>query len=268
MGEAPVGLDIYVGPMTRYYSGDWKLITQQAAEAAGLEFEVVRQHEPSADAITDPRAVHEAVLAWRGLLERANGPDFPSLAWNDAPQADYFTDKPDWDGYWAVRFLAARDEFPDVPAPARIEVPSKMRDPSREPLQRRVDELYRGKSSGGLVSRFTRRGSAPPDVKAPRYPHLHLPEFWLPADFDPPVAGTDLAGVAMTFGSIARLLAELELLNDRTLRGNASDFVEWGNAGPPEDDRSLESVARFGLSVLLRAARYGVEHDLPMKMDY
>ncbi len=262
-----MGLDIYVGPLTRYYTGDWKLITQQAAEAAGIEFQVMRQHEAPADAVTDPSVVHEAVLAWRSALVRGANGLLPSLDWNDAPQADYFTDKPAWDGYWAVQFLAARDEFPDVRAPARIELPHEMPDPAKEPLQRRVDEVYRGKPSGGALGRFLGRGKQT-DEPPPRYPHLHLPEFWLPADFDRPFGASDLVGTPMTFGSVPRLLRELEMLNSRTLRGDASAIDEWGQDGPPETDRSLYAVAKYGLSVLLKAATYGVEHQLPMKMDY
>jgi hypothetical protein len=263
-----LGLDIYVGPLSRYYAGDWKLITQQAAEAAGIEFRVVRPRNPPADAVTDPSVVHDAVVAWRSALVRGANGLLPSLDWNEAPQADYFTDKPDWDGYWAVQFLAARDEFPDIPAPSRVEPPGRMRNPAKEPLQRRVDEVYRGKSSGGALGRLLGRGRRIEDTRPPRYPHLHLPELWLPADFDRPLGATDLVGKRMTFGSVPRLLGELETLNDRTLHGDAAAIEQWSRAGPPEADRSLEAVAAYGLAILLRAARYGVEHQLPMKMDY
>ena len=263
-----MGLDIYVGSLTRYYTGDWKLVTQQAAEAAGIEFQVIRQHEPPADAVTDPAVVLEAVLAWRSALVSGGGGFVPSLDWNDAPQTDYFTDKPDWDGYWAVRFLAARDEFPNVAAPDRIGLPSDMRDPEKEPLQRRVDEVYLGKPSVGRLGRLFGRGQPVEPSTATRYPHLHLPEIWLPAEFDFPFGATDVVGSRMTFGSVPRLLNELDQLNERTLRGDASALARWSHDGPPREDRDLDSVARYGLAVLLEAARYGVEHQLPMKLDY
>jgi len=124
-----LGLDVYVGPLTRYYTGDWKLITQQAAEAEGVEFHVIRQNERPPDAITDQGQVLSAVTAWRDALVAAAGGDLPRLDWDDSPTREYFTDKPDWDGYWALRLLAARDEFADERAPTRIELPSRKSDP-------------------------------------------------------------------------------------------------------------------------------------------
>lgn len=36
-----MGLDVYVGTLTRYYSGDWELITQRVGRELGLTVEVV-----------------------------------------------------------------------------------------------------------------------------------------------------------------------------------------------------------------------------------
>jgi hypothetical protein len=38
-----MGLNVYVGTLTRYYAGEWELVTQTAAREAGLSFEVVRK---------------------------------------------------------------------------------------------------------------------------------------------------------------------------------------------------------------------------------
>jgi hypothetical protein len=47
-----VGLDIYMGSLTRYYAREWESAAQQAAREMGVEFEVIRQHDPP-DAISD-----------------------------------------------------------------------------------------------------------------------------------------------------------------------------------------------------------------------
>jgi hypothetical protein len=263
-----MGLDVYVGPLTRYYTGNWKLITQQAAEALGVGFEIIRAHQAPDDRVTDPSEARQAILSWRSALVRGAGGDLPSLDWDDLPQADYFTDKPDWDGYWAVKFLAARDEFPDARVPARIELPNQMGDPSKESAARRVDEAYRGKPSPSLFGRFRRSGGRLEGQQPLRYPHLHLPEFWLPADFDRPFGFVDPVGTEMTFGSLPRLAAELESLNRSTVQGDPPTLVAWRRAGPPGVDRSLEAVAKHGLAILIEAAQFGVEHQLPMKLDY
>lgn len=264
-----MGLDVYVGPLTRYYSGEWKLAAQQAAEAQGLDVQVVRPRPERDGALAGrgPAEVRTALLRWRAAVVEASGGRLPELDWKDLPQDPYFTDKADWDGYWAVRLLAGRDEFPDIPAPREIQVPSRMADPSRLPLIRHVEREYGPRRRPGILGALLRRHTDPPPVRIRLYPHLHLPELWFPVDFDRPFGAPDPFGAPMNFGSLPRLLRELESLNARTLGGDQAE-VRAALAGPPEDDRSVESVARFGLAVLLTAARYGIEHDVPMKLDY
>ena len=42
-----MGLDLYVGSLTRYHVGDWELVAQTAARELGLPLKVVRQHDPA-----------------------------------------------------------------------------------------------------------------------------------------------------------------------------------------------------------------------------
>lgn len=48
-----LGLDIYVGSLTRHLIGDRELVTQKAAREMGLDLTVVREHDPD-DATRDP----------------------------------------------------------------------------------------------------------------------------------------------------------------------------------------------------------------------
>ena len=75
-----MGLDVYVGSLTRYYAGDWETIVQQTAREQGFSAEIVRASEPPEDAITDPDTIRELVEAWQRLLE---------LDWNESPEAPY-----------------------------------------------------------------------------------------------------------------------------------------------------------------------------------
>jgi len=54
-----MGLDIYVGTLTRYYAGDWQTIVRQSAEGMGMEVQVVRPSVP-ADVVTDPAEIRSA----------------------------------------------------------------------------------------------------------------------------------------------------------------------------------------------------------------
>src|SRR6266851_1451206 len=98
-----VGLDLYAGPVSRYVAGDWKTIVQQAGEAAGTPVIVMRQNEP-ADRVTDVNEVAKAVANWRQGLIRSLG---LNEEWDEDVGGEYYTDKPDWDGYGAVVLMAA-----------------------------------------------------------------------------------------------------------------------------------------------------------------
>jgi hypothetical protein len=89
-----MGLDIFVGTLTRYYSGQWETVVQQAfADDDDIGVLVVRPSSP--DAETDPEAIRPAVLEWRRQLSDAFGAHLQEpLDWNESPEAPYFTDKP------------------------------------------------------------------------------------------------------------------------------------------------------------------------------
>jgi len=63
-----MGLDVYVGSLTRYYAGDWELIAQQAARDIGVPLRVVRAQADPSDSIRDPDAIRPVVKQWRDQL--------------------------------------------------------------------------------------------------------------------------------------------------------------------------------------------------------
>ena len=62
-----MGLDVYVGSLTRYLSGDWETVVQQWGRESGTPGNVVRAQNPT-DAIRDPDVLTPAILAWRSSL--------------------------------------------------------------------------------------------------------------------------------------------------------------------------------------------------------
>jgi hypothetical protein len=86
-----VGLDIYLGSLTRYYAREWESIAQQAAREMGVEFQVIRQHD-APDAISDPEQIRPAVFAWREALSQGLAENLPTaLDWDEGPASPYFT---------------------------------------------------------------------------------------------------------------------------------------------------------------------------------
>src|SRR6266436_6378887 len=55
-----MGLDIYVGSLTRYYAGDWETVVQRHARETGVSVRVVRSNE-SEDAVTDPQVIRSVL---------------------------------------------------------------------------------------------------------------------------------------------------------------------------------------------------------------
>jgi len=259
-----VGLDLYAGPLTRYHAGLWKTIVEQMGEADGIPVHVVRLGGRGKPA--SPEETQEAVIAWQRALREATGID--ALDWPESATLPYFTDKPDWDGYWAVVLLAAADQFPDIAAPDEVGRGARLGDPAKHPLMKRSDEVYLGKKSG-LLGRLLGRAPEPPSVVEKRYPHILMrPDLWLPADFDELFHANDITGRSYVMGSSPRLLAELATLNARTFNAADAMLAAWAKEGPSEDDVSLKRTARFGLALLMQAARYSVEHRAPLKLDY
>ena len=259
-----MGLDVYVGTLTRYLVGDWELATEQFAREAGIELSVVRANPEPEDAITDPDVVRDAVLDWRRAYERELGVEF---SWAEADDMPYFTDKPDWSGYFGLLFLAAHDEHPDVPLPD--ELPEE---PTGHPLLERV----LGQPKRGLFRR-----AREPEAER-RYFALYGPELWLPVDADATWRGPFLNGEELEMSSIGSLLAQLRDLA-RRLGADDDELARWRSqddrpvAGSFEVDgqtfqelgrATLLDEGRFGLAVFLDLAERAVEHRLPVKLDY
>ena len=113
-----MGLDIYVGSLTRYYAGDWELIAQQAAREMGMPLQIVRPQNDPGDAIRDPVAIRPVVKQWRDQLsESLAGHLSTPLGWNEEADASYFTDKPTGDCYSDLLLWAAYSEHPDLVRP-------------------------------------------------------------------------------------------------------------------------------------------------------
>jgi hypothetical protein len=175
-----VGLDVYVGSLTRYY-----------LEGAADVLEPIARHQGMAvDDGQDPEEViRAAVLRWRERLshwlgDRLAGP----LEWDESAPAPCFTDKPGWDGYGGALLLAAHDEHPELPPPAQVSADWP------------DDPAYQAASARGAGS---------------RYAQLLTPELWLPCRFAFTVRTQDICGEEVELGSSLALLEQLQLLSAR-----------------------------------------------------
>jgi hypothetical protein len=175
-----VGLDVYVGSLTRYYVEGPLDVVERIARYQGLPF---------GDGQAPEEVLRAAVVRWREGLSRWLGDRLVvPLEWDESAPAPCFTDKPGWDGYGGTLLLAAHDEHPELPPPP--EVSADWPD----------DLAYQAASALGAGS---------------RYQQLLTPELWLPCRFEFTVRTQDVTGEEVELGSSVALLEQLERLAAR-----------------------------------------------------
>jgi hypothetical protein len=216
-----MGLDVYVGTLTRYLARDWELVAQKAGREMGLKVTVVREHDTQ-DAILDPEQIRPVVLAWCEGLSHALGKALPEpLDWDESGEAPYFTDKPTWDCYADLVLWAAYNEQPQLPRP------------NRHVEEWSSDPAYEACTADGFSS---------------RYSHLYDVEVWLPCPFEFVFKAQDVAGQPVVIGSSVVLLRQLQELNRRTWESGPRLLDKWSRDGS-EHGAALETGARFAFSL-------------------
>jgi len=227
-----MALDVYVGSLTRYYTGDWENVAERAGRTRGAGTPVGRQR--------DAASVRPAVLAWREALAASLGDHVVLLPdWNESADAPLFTGRPGWDGFGSLVLWAAYAEHPAL---------------------RRPNSLPEGWDDDPALVRSNTQGS--------RYSHLvRNVELWLPSPFDFTFEGEDVDGRRTVIGSVLTLARQLGELNGATWKASAGEVARWA-AQPPPDDAMLEIKARYAFAVLHDLARQAAELRLPMKLDY
>ena len=119
-----MGLDIYAGTLTRYYSHNWKTVVQQWAEENGYAFNRITPDGEAADNEEEmsPAEVQAVVENWRDqILSAISQPGQPPYApWPEDNEKPYYTDKPDWDAFGAMLLVAACHTY-NEPVPSTVE---------------------------------------------------------------------------------------------------------------------------------------------------
>ncbi len=124
-----MGLDIYVGALSRYYPREWQNEVQQMMAdpearvtidgidypASELQVTEVKSGTPAFAPANFPEAL-AAIEAWRSNIAQAlEKPDFD---WAEREESPYTTRKITWDCYSALLLWAAHEEHRDLPCPA------------------------------------------------------------------------------------------------------------------------------------------------------
>ncbi|TAJ32579.1 MAG: hypothetical protein EPO67_10705 [Reyranella sp.] len=234
-----MALDVYAGPLTVYYSGQWENIGQAEARKRGFEYHQIRLRDES-DAVGDPETVRRMVVDWRQGLSNALGDNLPSrLDWDEQTE-DYMTARPDFEGLGALILWASYAEHPDLPRPEQYV------DFAEDPAYGR---------------------SAPNDAQSHFPAIIRETEFWLPADFEFTFKAPGPNGDAVMFSSAYGLFRQLRKLNEMTWQADQQTIQAW-SVDWPGASASLEALAKYAFSDMVAVASYACTKRMPIKLDY
>ena len=259
-----MGLDIYAGTLTRYYSHNWKTVVQQWAEENGYAFNRITPDGESADNGEElsPAEIQAAVENWRDqILSAISRPgQEPYAPWPEDNERPYYTDKPDWDAFGAMLLVAACHTYGEPVPPTVV----KNWDFGGHPLIARLAE-------------------DPERV----WSLLRGATWWLPLPdaffFQGPLPTDGQAIIA----TVAGLRKELERLNELAWQADEDAILGWADtegypadgtidaegqvskADIPEHTRyDTQSLAKFAFSMFWRAMRFAEEQQVPILLDY
>ena len=259
-----MGLDIYAGPLTRYYSHNWKTVVQQWAEENGYTFNRITPDGEPADNEEElsPAEIQAAVEDWRDqILAAISQPNQPHYTpWPEDNERPYYTDKPDWDAFGAMLLVAACHTY-EEPVP--------------------LDQWRRTGTSGSIPDCppcIGRGGGCGPCFGA------RLGGFPSPTASIPRPSATDDQTMIATLGGPRK---ELEKLNQLAWQADEDTILGWADTeGYPVDGTvdsdgqyskadipehtqyDTQSLAKFAFSVFWRAMRFAEEQQVPILLDY
>jgi len=203
-----MGLDIYVGTLTRYYKHNWKTVVQKMAEKMGVECKIVRAYEEIEvsveQVLSDTKQWEEDIL--KAITPK--GEPFPP--WNeDYDTTPYYTDKPDWDAIGALMMYIAYLKYDQV-FPKTIK-----------------------KGYDYYNNEYVKKAREDKDFV---FSLIQGGGWWVPLDdtfmFQFPL----MNGKNMYFGTAGLLKRELETINSKEWKASPEEIVNWSKTeGYPAD---------------------------------
>lgn len=260
-----MGLDIYAGNLTRYYSRNWKNIVQQLAEANGKKCVVTDgcgNEIKSVDNQAEINQIREAVIEWANNIAANIDPPLPTPLWDETTECNYYTDKPDWEAFGALVMLQACRSL-NRPLPEYVE---SGWDAFKEPI---VKEAMAKKIANSLLSYVS---------------------LWLPIPDKAIFVTTYPSGNEGSISTVSLLKQELEELNRQLWKADEATILSWRNNKfyvpvkqkepkllfgfirrtnkTPKEKFRTEDLAQCAYSMLYQAVSFAEKHQVPILLDY
>lgn len=260
-----MGLDIYSGKLTRYYSRNWKNISQQLAEEKGYKCVMTDGDGNEIGPVEDKAEIdqiRETVIQWADNIAANINPPFTVPLWDETIECDYYTDKPDWLAFGALVMLQAC-HYLNRPLPEFVENGWNV---FEEPL---VKEAVSKKIANSLLA----------DVY-----------LWLPIPSDIIFVTAYPTGNEDSISTVSRLKQELDELNRHLWKADEATIFSWRNNKyyvpvtskepkllfgfirmknkTPKEKYRTEDLAQCAYSMLYQAVRFAEKHQVPILLDY
>lgn len=261
-----MGLDIYAGTLTRYYSHNWKNIVQQIAEENGQKCIMTNGLGNEIKAVENK----EELIEIRGIIcqwienlaagfEQIDIP-MPHPLWDEINERDYFTDKPGWEAFGALVMLQAC-HLQNCPLPEYVK---DGWDFYKEPVIKKCMSL---ETDISLLSDVT---------------------HWLPIE-DKSIFTINLPnGDEARVSTLPLLKEELEELNRQIWKADEQTILSWRNDKyyiPIKQKESkplfgflirkkqktkyrTEELAQSAYSILYEAVNFAIKHKVPLLLDF
>ena len=260
-----MGLDIYSGTLTRYYSHNWENIVQQLSEEYGHKCVMTDGCGNEIKAIDDKSEIaliRETVTKWADNIAASTDPPIPTPLWDETSDCDYYTDKPDWEAFGALVMLQAYVSL-NRRLPEYVESGwNAFEDPT-------VKEAASKKIVNSLLSEVA---------------------LWLPIPDKAIFITAYPTGDEGSISTVALLKQELEELNRQLWNADEATILSWRNdkyyvpvkqqkpnlilgfirrtKNASKEKYRTEDLAQCAYSMLYQAVCFAEEHQVPILLDY
>ncbi len=257
-----MGLDIYSGRLTPYYSGNWETLAQQLTDENGVEYTKMDDNGNEIQPVEDDSEIaqlRDALKVWAdNFAANVNPPLSPPL-WDEDTDCGYYTDKPDWEAYWALVTLTAYLSMKKRGWPEYIEVGWDALD---DPV---VKEAMSNKVPNSLLLNS---------------------DLWLPIPAKSIYATVLPTGDEGTISTVSLLKQELEELNEKLWKADEATILSWRDdkyyvpvkqkksmfgflsKKKPKEKFRTEDLAKCAYSILYQAVHFAGKHNVPIVLDY
>jgi len=232
-----MAFDIYAGTFVRFYTRNWENVIQKQAKLQGTKYTMIYSGGDAGPPTAEN--VCTAVTAWKqGINAALSHQGLGPIEWSEDDEQPYFTDRPSWEGYFAIQQWAAHLEKPNFAVPYAL---------SKNPTESAVlSAVLNGDDHIHFLSIL--RGSV-----------------WLPGDFDFLFNFPFLTEGEAMIGSTGRLLQELRELKGKPLKWGKKPFLSFGKK---EQIIPFQDIAQWVLPVFERVVEQGHAAKLPFMLSF